>query len=353
MIRCVACGRVLPTLGPWGRTGLCPANGVEPLSLEFSHGEMKDRNQGCCCELHMLQKCSSGTGDNNGKDADMTVKGYGSVNNNFVVGGQLVSTVLADMRASLSYMNRRRERTSYWTLRPDPTTEALPLLIVPPPEEEEYAGLDVSYRFTDARFYGRYDYDLNLKQTQRGQAGVRYTFSPKVFATADFLFRNPRIPYNSIFTVFDYKSITEYEGGVDYYVTPVYRAFVRGAYVQYSGDNSFRYTVGIGNENLELRYRGNTGFAGELSTVTLQGAYPLFDNRIVPNAGFTYTSYRLDKNANKESAIGAVLGTTLRFIQALSVDLQGQWVNNIVYKSDFRFFGKINYWFSERLNILH
>ncbi|RPH32912.1 hypothetical protein EHM92_08455 [bacterium] len=283
---------------------------------------------------------------------DMTVKGYGSVSNNFVVGGQLVSTVLPDMRASLSYMNRRRERASYWTVRPDPSVEALPMLIAPPPEEEEYAGLDVSYKFNEARFYGRYDYDLNLKQTQRGQAGVRYTFSPRLFATADFLFRNPRIPYNSIFSVFEYKSITEYEAGVDYFVTPVFRAFVRGAYVQYSGDRSFRYTAGIGNENLELRYRGNTGYAGELNTVTLQGAYPLFDNRVVPNAAFTYTRYRLDKNAGKESAIAGALGTTLRFIQALSVDLQGQWVNNILYKSDFRFFGKINFWFSERLNLL-
>ena len=285
--------------------------------------------------------------------ADMTVKGYSALDNNFVVGGQFVVAALTDMRASVSYMNRHRERESYWTLRPDPTVEALPLLVVPPPEEEEYAGVDLSYRFKDARFYGRYDYDLNLQKTQRGQAGVRYTFSPKLFGTADFLFRNPRIPYNSIFTVFDYKSITEYELGADYYVTPIFRAFARGAYVQYSGDKSFRYTVGIGSENLELRYRGNTGYAGELNTVTLQGAYPLFENRIIPNAGLTYTRYRLDANASSASAVAAALGTTLRFLQAVSVDLQGQWVNNIVYKSDFRFFGKINYWFSERLNLLH
>lgn len=284
---------------------------------------------------------------------DMTIKGYGSVNNNFVLGGQIVAAPVTDLRASVSYMNRRRERQSYWTLRPDPTTEALPLLIVPPPQEEEYAGVDVSYRFNQTRVYGRYDYDLNLKKTQRGQAEVWYTFSPRLLATANFLFRNPRIPYNSIFTVFDYKSITEYEAGADYFVTTAFRAFVRGAYVQYSGDNSFRYTVGIGNENLDLRYRGNTGYAGELSTISLQGAYPLLENRVVPNAGLTYTSYRLESNAGKESAVGAVLGTTLRFIQALSVDLQGQWVHNVVYKSDFRFFGKINYWFSERLNILH
>ena len=284
--------------------------------------------------------------------ADMTVKGYGSVNNNFVVGGQAVVAPVSDLRASVSYMNRRRERESYWTVRPDPTIDPLPMLIVPPPEEEEYAGADVSYKFSDARFYGRYDYDLNLKKTQRGQAGLRYAFSPTVFATADFLFRNPRIPYNSIFSVFDYKSITEYEAGVDYYLTPVYRTFVRGAYVQYSGDRSFRYTVGIGSENLELRYRGNTGYAGELNTVTLQGAYPLLEYRVIPNAAFTYTRYRLDANASTESALSAAVGTTLRFLQVVSLDFQGQWVNNLVYKSDFRFFGKLNIWFSERLNLL-
>jgi hypothetical protein len=285
--------------------------------------------------------------------ADMTVKGYGSVDNNFVVGGQFVAVPVSDMRASVSYMNRRRERESYWTLRPEIATDALPVWYAPPPEEEEYAGADVSYKFHQVRLYGRYDYDLNLKKTQRGQAEVRYSISPALLATANFLFRNPRIPYNSIFSVFDYKSITEYEAGVDYFVTPMFRAFVRGAYVGYSGDNSFRYTVGIGNENLELRYRGNTGYAGELNTVTLQGACPLLNNRFVPNAAFTYTRYRLETNSDAESAVAAAVGTTLRFIDAVSVDLQGQWVNNIVYKSDFRFFGKINYWFSERLNILH
>jgi hypothetical protein len=283
---------------------------------------------------------------------DMTVKGFGSARNNFVVGGQAVVAPISDLRASVSYMNRRRERESYWTVRPDPTIDPLPMLIVPPPEEEEYAGADLSYKFNEARFYGRYDYDLNLKKTQRGQAGIRYSFSPRLFATADFLFRNPRIPYNSIFSVFDYKSITEYEAGVDYYLTPVFRTFVRGAYVQYSGDNSFRYTAGIGSENLELRYRGNTGYAGELNTVSLTGAYPLFNNHVVPNAAFTYTRYRLDANSSMESALSAALGTTLRFLQVASLDLQGQWVNNLVYKSDFRFFGKLNIWFSERLNLL-
>jgi hypothetical protein len=282
---------------------------------------------------------------------DMTVKGYGSVNNNFVVGGQFVMAAVPDLRASLSYMNRRRERETYWTVRPDPTTDPLPMLIAPPPEEEEYAGADVSYKFNAARLYGRYDYDLNLKKTQRGQAEIQYSFSPTLLATADFIFRNPRIPYNSIFTVFDYKSITEYEAGADYFVTPAFRAFVRGAYVQYSGDHSFRYTVGIGRENVELRYRGNTGYAGELNTITLQGACPLLNNQVVPNAAFTYTRYRLDTNSSVESAVAAALGTTLRFMQAFSLDLQGQWVNNIVYKSDFRFSGKLNIWFSEHLNL--
>ena len=284
--------------------------------------------------------------------ADMTVKGYGSVGNRFAVGGQFIVAAVPDLRASLSYMNRRRERESYWTTRPDPTQEPFAMLITPPPQEEEYAGADVSYKIKDARVYGRYDYDLNLRKTQRGQLGVRYPFSPTLVATADFIYRTPRVPYNSIFSVFNYSSITEYEGGVDYFLTPACRTFVRGAYVQYSGDRSFRYTAGIGRDNLELSYRGSTGYAGELNTVTLQGAYPLFSNRFVPNAALSYTRYRLDANADAQSAVAAALGTTLRLIQAVSLDLQGQWVNNLVVKSDFRFFGKLNIWFSERLHLL-
>lgn len=284
--------------------------------------------------------------------SDMTVKGYGSLKNRFALGGQFVVAAVPDLRASVSYMNRRRERSSYWTIRPDPVMDPLPLLITPEPEREEFAGADLSYTFNEARFYGRFDYDLAMKRTQRTQLGARYTLAPDLIVTGDFIYRMPRIPYNSFFTVFDVSSVTELEGGVDYFVTPVYRAFVRGAYVRYFGDHSFRYTAGIGRENVELTYRGSTGYAGILNTFTLSGVYPLFDNQVVPNAAFSFTRYRLDDNARARSAMAAAVGTTLRFFKAVSLDLQGQWVNNLVMKSDFRFFGKLNIWFSERLNLL-
>jgi hypothetical protein len=217
--------------------------------------------------------------------------------------------------------------------------------------KEQYISGDVSWGISDLNAYGRYDYDLNGKKTQRGQFGLRCYPTSEWVITADYIYRAPRVLYNSFFSVFNASTVNEFEGGVDYRIDPCIRAFGRGAYVKYEGDNSFRYTLGLAHDYCSISYRGNTGYAGELSTITAQCSYPLCDRRVIPTAGITYASYRLNDVAGRENAVAAVLGAILRPIQTLSVDFQGQWLNNKIAKSDFRLFGEINYWFSERLDI--
>jgi hypothetical protein len=62
-------------------------------------------------------------------------------------------------------------------------------------------------------------------------------------------------------------------------------------------------------------------------------------------------SYRIETGSPRLNATSAVLGATLRPVQMISLDLQGQWMNNYIVKSDFRFVGRLHFWFSEHLNI--
>lgn len=275
---------------------------------------------------------------------DLTVKQWGPVRKDFTLGGQVLSS-LENLRLGLSYMNRQRGRPGYWTtLRPDT------VYVDPNETKEQYASGDASYSLTDASFHARYDYNVDYGKTQRAQMEIRYYPTESWAVSANYIHRAPRLPFNSFFAVFNVPTSDEVEGGVDYTLESRIRLFVRGAFVQYVDDRSFRYTLGIANDYASASYRGSTGYAGELNAVSLQGAYPLCDRMLIPNVGVSYTSYKLNAADNTENTLAAVLGVTARPMQLLSFDIQGQWLKNKVYKNDLRLYAGLNLWFTEQLH---
>lgn len=281
----------------------------------------------------------------------LALSGWKPVKNNFTLGGQILVMPDANSRIGASYYNRKQEREAYWTTRIDSLLTLLPEYITPPADKEQYMSGDVSYRRSFVDIYGRYDYDLNDKETQRGQVGVRVTPTPSWRITADFIHREPRIIPGSFFSLFQTSSITEYEGGVDYIILPEIRAFVRGAFVQYDGDDALRYTVGLAHDFASVTFRGSNGYAGELASISLSAVYPLCERMVIPHAGLSFISYKLNASAEKQEALAGTLGATVRPWQFLSFDVQGQVLNNPVYKSDVRLFGRISFWFSEQLHL--
>ena len=85
----------------------------------------------------------------------------------------------------------------------------------------------------------------------------------------------------------------------------------------------------------------------------MQGTYPLFGRIVVPMAGFSYSSYRLSKESEQNSAVGVLLGAIVRPVPAFTFDVQGQWLNNRLMQRDMRLQVKLMYWFAERLSILN
>ncbi len=284
--------------------------------------------------------------------SDFGLHSIGTVKDKFAIGGQVLLNPLPDLRGGVSYVNRRQPLPSYYTIRANPQTlDGSTVLIVPEPEKEQMGGVDLSYAKPGMSAYGRYDYNFELRKTQYGQVGLRYTVNPDIQVTLYATRREPNVPVGSFFSQFTLKGVSEVEAGADYFVLPGLRTFLRGAYVAYDGDNSFRYSAGIGREDVQLVVRGNTGYAGELASISLQGAHGFFDNHIVPNAGISYMSYKVDAEAPRYNATSAVLGATLRPVSSVSLDIQGQWINNFIMKSDFRFVGRLHFWFSDHLNL--
>jgi hypothetical protein len=281
---------------------------------------------------------------------DLTVKKWGPLKRDFTLGGQILLSV-KDFRLGASYMNRQRQRPGYWTVRPDTLFNPSNVYVDPEQAREQYAGGDLSYSLPKGSFYTRYDYNVDYKQTQRAQIGLHYYPTDEWAVSADYIHRAPRLPFNSFFAVFSVPTSEELEAGVDYTFVSSTRLFVRGAAVKYVDDQSFRYTVGVANDYASASYRGGTGYAGELNAVSVQGSCPLLDRKLIPTLGVSYTSYKLNVSDKTENTIATALGLIARPLQMLSVDVQGQWLSNKVYKNDVRLYAGLNFWISHNLNL--
>lgn len=277
------------------------------------------------------------------------LKDWKKLKNNFTVGGQVLVTALDNTRIGVSYVHRHRERAGYWATREDSLLNPMQVYVVPTMAREQYLSGDVSYRYDQYSVYGLYDYDLNFNKTQRTQFGVRLGLTNELNVSADYIHREPRIVYNSFFSLFDLKAIDEFEVGGDYFVRPDYRAFARVAYVKYSGDKSMRYTAGVAHRYASLTYRGSSGYAGELTNLSVQALYPLLDGSVVPSVGIAFVSYKLDEWSKRENGFAGTVGAAIRPMQELSFDLQAQYLTNKIVKSDVRLFGKVNFWFTTQL----
>jgi hypothetical protein len=278
-----------------------------------------------------------------------------NMHDNYNFGGQIVTTLLPDARIGISYANRKEERDPYWALRARDTSFApVAYFVTNEPDAEALGSVDASYSLHELMtVYGRYDYDFNNDQTSRAQGSVRVNVTPAFAITADYIHRVPRIAYNSIFSAFVANSINEVEGGVEYGFTPMLRAFARVAHVAYTDDHSTRWTLGMNTRYGSASYSGSDGYAGELQSFNVQGSYPFFGRVVIPMAGLSYASYRLSTESDRNSTTGLMLGAIIRPVPAFSVDVQGQWLNNLLYQHDTRVQVKLMYWFAERLSIFN
>jgi hypothetical protein len=284
---------------------------------------------------------------------DSRSAGTDNLSQNFFIGGQVIGTMIPAMRIGVSYMNRNIERDPYIALRPDSIYNAVAVLIQPDSRAQQKVGVDARYSQSDNFYtYGRYDYDLNLKRSLRGELKSRYAVNNDLAFTGNFIYREPQIDYNSIFTIFPASTVRELEGGVEYAVSPSVRTYGRVGFVKYTDDQSRRLSIGVNSEYAAFSYSGTNGYAGLLSSYDLQGMYPLFDEKFVPTVGVSFSRVRYDTYApDGENIYGGILGFAFRPIPSFSLDTQMQWLRTPIANNDVRFLGTINYWFANNLNL--
>jgi hypothetical protein len=132
---------------------------------------------------------------------------------------------------------------------------------------------------------------------------------------------------------------------VDYTLTNGINIFARVSDVLFDGDHSLRVQAGFNHSNYGLNFVRYMGYSGESDGVNGYYLRQIVPEILSTSVSLSYARYRLgDYTTEKVNSFSGMLGITYRPNRQLSVDVQGQFIQNRIYKLDSRFLVGISYW---------
>lgn len=271
-------------------------------------------------------------------------------NENYVFGGKFTTTAIEGFQIGVGYFNKNFKPQSYEAIRLTPELDPITVEIENKSNQFQFVTGEVNFSQKNlVDIFTRYDYDLNFKQTSKFELDARTEAVKGLGINAYFNYRQPKIRYNSIFAVFDYANTYEIEIGADYKINDAFTIIGKFGNVDYKNDNSQRIGLGLATTWGTLNYRKTFGYAGELDAISLYSGYTFLEGLLTPSVGLSYTNYKLSPDSEANNIITLLAGINIRPLRMLSFDIQGQYMDNKIYKNDFRFFFKLNHWFNLNL----
>ncbi|MCX6168915.1 MAG: hypothetical protein NTX65_06235 [Ignavibacteriales bacterium] len=269
------------------------------------------------------------------------------LSNDYVLGGKIDLNFLEHFNFGLSYMDKNFKPLDFTALRLDANLNLIQVLIEQKSNQFKFLTAEASYFLNEkVNIDTRYEYDLNFSTTSKFEVNGRVQATDELGIDAYYNYREPKIRYNSIFSVFDYGNSQEMEGGIDYKLNKDITIFGKYGNVIYDDDSSQRLNIGATTAYGSFSYRKTFGYAGELDAVSIYTAHTFGDGFITPSVGIAFTNYKLSADSEVNTITSLLGGVNLRPWTYLSFDLQGQYFNNKIYKDDFRILFKVNYWFN-------
>lgn len=266
---------------------------------------------------------------------------------NYIMGARFDANPIEHLNLAISYIDKNFKPIDYETLRLDESLNPITIKIMQNSNQFKFASGELSYELPnwfDAS--ALFEYDLNYLEPSKVEANGRFWLTNELGITGYYNWREPKIRYNSIFSVFNFGHTEEYEGGIDYKINNAFTVFGKFGNVKYEDENSSILTLGASTNICSISYRKNFGYAGELDNISIYAAKSFAEGFITPSIGLAYTSYKLSKEDEKSNITSVLAGINFYPWQKWSFDLQAQYFNNKIYKNDFRVLFKVNHWFN-------
>ncbi len=271
----------------------------------------------------------------------------------YILNGKLEFTAINNFTFIGGYVNKNFKSVNYYTTRLDADLNPIQVLIQQNSKQYKFLYAEAYYNLkNDFNFSAKYDYDMNLLSTSKFEAMASYRKIKNLGLSVYYNYREPRVRYNSIFSVFNYGNTSEIEAGADYKISNAVSVFGRFGNVTYRHDSSQRVTIGANTNLGSVSYRKTFGYAGEMNAISVYTAKSFLDGLVTPSVGISFTSYKLEQDAPSNTLTTLLAGVNYRPLRLLSFDFQGQYMNNKIYNDDFRVLFKVNFWFNNNLNLL-
>ncbi|MCL5267723.1 MAG: hypothetical protein M1469_06440 [Bacteroidetes bacterium] len=271
--------------------------------------------------------------------------------NNTLYGGQVYYSPIENFRVGGAYVDKNFKPPSYYAYRltdlHNTPSFGDSVYIDPSATAYQFVSGDILYYNNNVTGYVRIDYDLNFADFNRTEFSFRYSPITSLSANVEYFHRDARLPFNSIFSVFDHAGTDEYDLGLNYRLTNNVSAFTSVSKVYYTGDNSTQYSIGTNIYLFSVNFSHNDGFAGNLNGLNAQFMYPMFERRLVLIASASAMDYKILQESSLPTNRLYPHGRTQTYrpIDLLSFNLQGQYYQNPVYKNDVRGYLQVNYYF--------
>lgn len=271
----------------------------------------------------------------------------------YIFGGKVELTAVENFKLAASYVDKNFKPVEYTALRLDENLNPVQVLIQKNSNQYKFLSGEASYNLSGVfNINSTYEYDLNFNETSKFEVSGRYDQIENLGVSLYYNFREPKIRYNSIFSVFNFGNTQEIEGGIDYKITDKFTIVGKFANVTFEDEESQRFTIGVNSNYGSVSYRKTMGYAGELDAFSAYTAHSMCDGMLTPSIGVSYTTYKLSENEEAQNITSFLGGVNYRPFNTWSFDLQGQYFNNKIYSSDLRFLFKVNHWFNSNLDIL-
>ena len=255
-------------------------------------------------------------------------------------GARLRSVAWRRTRLSLSYVEKARARKTY--VAPGEFTADTWLLTKINALQQRRIGVDVWQGLgASSSLAARLDYDLLQSRVQRAEVNGRTALGSFQFGL-DYIFRNPLVDANSIFSVFAQESNWEVAGRVLYLFTPATGVFVRLAHVGLEGASTNRITFGFRSKGGYLGLSTNNGYGGDRWGVVGDYRWRL-SKKLWLNLGSNYGIYRYyGLDGDWEHTLAAYLGASYWLRRGFRLDAELQGLQNRHVSSDLRFLLRLN-----------
>ncbi|CAN5433586.1 hypothetical protein BH10BAC5_BH10BAC5_23550 [soil metagenome] len=267
--------------------------------------------------------------------------------NNYHFGGQFSYYGIKDLYASLSYSNKKRAVDPYSGQRLDSLFNFTTREITIDAPAEQLAGIDINYSWLSKHnFFSKVYYDVQLRKLYKAELNIRVALTEDLRAFGEYNYREQHYTYNSIFSVFSISKYQEVSGGLDYTLKNGINLYGKVGAVIYENDNSIKVDAGFTHPNYGLSFIKYFGYAGESDGVSGYYQRNFGNDMFSANASLSYSRYRIGNiyDTDKINSFSGMLGITYRPIPQFSVDVQGQFLVNRIYKSDSRFLIGFSYW---------